>query len=136
MKRMVAIAAALAIGAALGCASPRPVLYDNATLQENGDAAAAAAIEECMAQAKKYASSGTGRVVRETAKSGAIGGATGAVIGAILGRPGTGAAVGAAGAATQGLLHGIFGSRDLDDVQRGYVDRCLRDRGYDTIGWR
>jgi outer membrane lipoprotein SlyB len=128
--------AALLLGVAFGCASQRPVLYENATLEERGDAAAAEAIEECMAESKRVASSRTGRVVRETAKSGAVGGATGAVIGAIVGRPGTGAAVGAAGAATQGLLHGLFGARELDSVERGYVDRCLRERGYDPIGWR
>jgi len=135
-KTRRAAAAALLLGVASGCASPRPVLYPNATVQEHGDDAAAAAIEQCMAEAKRYASSRTGRVVRQTAKGGVIGGATGAVVGAIVGSPGTGAAIGAAGAATQGLLSGLFGARELDEVERGYVDRCLRDRGYDPIGWR
>jgi OmpA family protein len=74
--------------------------------------------------------------LRETGTSGAIGGATGAVIGAIVGSPGTGAAIGAAGSATSALLHGAFSSRDLDPIERGYVDRCLREQGYDPMGWR
>jgi hypothetical protein len=74
--------------------------------------------------------------VRQTATSGAVGAATGAVIGAIAGAPGTGAAIGAAGSATASLLRGAIGSRELDSIQRGYVDRCLREQGYDPMGWR
>jgi len=121
---------------ALGCASARPVLYENAKLQEEGQDAAAAAIERCIAAAKQYASSDTARVVRQTTVSGAVGGATGAVIGAIVGQPGTGAAIGAAGAATGSLMRGIIGSTELDPIERNYVDRCLREQGYDPIGWR
>jgi len=124
------------LAVSLGCAGARPVLYENATLKEKGPDAAAVAIERCMAEAKKYASSDTARVVRQTATSGAVGGATGAVIGAIVGRPGTGAAVGAAGSATSALLYGILGTRELDPIERGYVDRCLREEGYDPMGWR
>jgi len=29
-----------------------------------------------------------------------------------------------------------MGSRELDPVQRGYVERCLREQGYDPMGWR
>jgi hypothetical protein len=128
--------AALALVMGFGCASARPVLYENAKLQEEGQAAAGAAIERCIAEAKQYASSDTARVVRQTTVSGAVGGATGAVIGAIVGRPGTGAAVGAAGAATSSLLRGVIGSSELDSIERNYVDRCLREQGYDPIGWR
>jgi hypothetical protein len=124
------------LAAALGCTSARPVLYENETLKEKGRAAAAAAIEQCIAEARAYASSDAAQVVRQTATSGAVGAATGVVIGAIVGRPGTGAAVGAAGAATTALVGGIIGSFDLDPIERNYVDRCLRERGYDPMGWR
>lgn len=130
------VAASAGLAVALGCASPRPVLYENAALQERGPDAAAAAIDRCMRGAKQYASSGSTRVIRQTATGGVVGGATGAVVGAIVGNPGTGAAVGAAGAATSALMRGVIGSRDLDPVERGYVDRCLREEGYDPIGWR
>jgi hypothetical protein len=124
------------LAVAAGCTAARPVLYENATLQERGQEAAAAAIEQCIVDARRYASSDTARVVRQTAKSGAVGGATGAVVGAIVGRPGTGAAIGAAGSATSALLHGVLGARELDPIERGYVDRCLREQGYDPMGWR
>jgi len=131
-----AITASAILVAALGCAPQRPVLYENATMRERGKEAAAASIEQCMREAETYASSRSAQVVRETAKGSAVGGATGAVIGAIVGRPGTGAAVGAAGAATRGVMEGVMGSRELDPVQRGYVERCLREQGYDPMGWR
>jgi len=134
--RRTTIAASAILVATLGCAPQRPVLYENATLRERGQEAAAAAIAQCMREAETYASSRSATVVRESAKGSVVGGATGAVIGAIVGRPGTGAAVGAAGAATRGVVEGVMGSRELDPVQRGYVERCLREQGYDPMGWR
>jgi hypothetical protein len=135
--RIARAATSVAMLAALsGCAAARPVLYENATLQERGPEAAAAAIEHCIAAAEAYASSDAAKVVRKTATSTVVGGVTGVVIGAIVGRPGTGAAVGAAGSATHALVGGMIGSRELDSVERGYVDRCLREEGYDPIGWR
>jgi hypothetical protein len=136
MRRAPTELAVVLLVVALGCTAARPVLYEDAVLQERGQEAAAAAIERCMVAARQHASSDTARVVRQTATSGAIGGATGAVVGAIAGRPGTGAAMGAAGAATHALLTGILGARELDPIERNYVDRCLREEGYDPIGWR
>ena len=69
------------------------------------------------------------------AVGGAIGGATGAVGGAILGRPGTGAALGAATGATAGLMRSLFRRDEPSQAYRGFVDRCLRERGYDPVGW-
>ena len=68
-----------------------------------------------------------------------MGAATGAVGGAIAGNPGEGAAIGAASGATAGLLSGVFDSwsaREVDPVYANFVDRCLRDRGYEPIGWK
>jgi hypothetical protein len=135
-SRLARAAVFALLAVAFGCTAARPVLYENATLQERGPEAAAAAIEQCIAAAEAHASSDTARVVRQTATSGAVGAATGAVIGAIAGAPGTGAAIGAAGSATASLLRGAIGSRELDSIQRGYVDRCLREQGYDPMGWR
>ena len=44
--------------------------------------------------------------------------------------------MGAAGGGTGGLIRGIFGSRDLDPVQRRFVDQCLKEKGYEVIGWQ
>ena len=62
-------------------------------------------------------------------------GATGAAGGAVLGRPGTGAAVGAATGATAGFMRSLFKGSEPSQAYRGFVDRCLRERGYDPVGW-
>jgi hypothetical protein len=130
---------ALALGA---CSSgPRPILYPNERLQAVGQAQADRDIAECRAVADGAgASEGSDDATRaagSTAAGGAIGGATGAVGGAILGRPGTGAAVGAATGATAGLLRSIFsgGGGQPSPAYRNFVDRCLRERGYEPVGW-
>ena len=132
--------AALAITGALAvaCAGPRPVLYPNARYEDDS-ALAQVEIDRCIERSKTVAESGgrkAGRVAGQTATGAAVGGATGAVVGAIAGSPGTGAAIGAAGSATATLMRGVFGARELDAVQRGFVERCLRERGYDPIAWR
>jgi hypothetical protein len=56
-----------------------------------------------------------------------------------VGTRGQGAVIGAATVATAGLLSGIFdawGSCEVDPVYSNFVDRCLRERGYEPIGWK
>ena len=66
---------------------------------------------------------------------GAIGGAAGAAGGAIAGAPGTGAAIGAASGAAAGLVRSLFRSDGPSQAYRNVVDRCLRERGYEPVGW-
>jgi hypothetical protein len=33
-------------------------------------------------------------------------------------------------------MRGIFRGRRNDPVFQRFVERCLRDRGFETIGWR
>jgi hypothetical protein len=54
----------------------------------------------------------------------------------VLGSAGRGAGAGAAGGATAGFFHWLFGARDPDPLERSYVDTCLRERGYQPMGWR
>lgn len=140
---MLALAGA---AVATGCAR-RPVLYPNATLEEGGRAAAEREIDRCVALAREARAGGAQArdVARDTAEEtvvgGAAGGAAGAVAGAIGGGgAGHGAAVGAAsGAAWSGvsaLVRGLFGGREPDPIEQRYVERCLRERGYEPIGWR
>jgi outer membrane lipoprotein SlyB len=129
---------ALALGAC--AAPPRPVLYPNQQLQAVGQAQAEQDIAACRALAESAGASegadDAGRAAGSTVAGGAVGGATGAVGGAILGAPGTGAAVGAATGATAGLLRSIFrGGSGPSAAYRNVVDRCLRERGYEPMGW-
>ncbi len=122
----------------LACAAKRPVLYPNAQLQAVGTAAAQQDIDDCLqkAAAAGYTSDSGGNVAGSTAVGAATGAAVGAAVGAVAGRAGTGAAMGAAGGGTGGLIRGIFGSRNLDSVQRRFVGQCLKDKGYEVIGWQ
>jgi uncharacterized protein YcfJ len=120
------------------CAAKRPVLYPNAKLNSVGSATAQADIDYCINMAATSgAASGKGKeIAKTTAQGAAIGGATGAATGAIYGEAAHGAAAGAAGGGVAGLTHAILRSDEPDPILSRFVDRCLRDKGYDPIGWK
>lgn len=128
-----------------GCAAQRPLLYPNEQLKRVGSAVADHDIDDCMHEAENYVSSDsrTTKTVHgmatQSGTDAAVGAAAGAAGGAIVGRAGTGAAVGAAGGgaagATRGLIHGLTGKENPSPVFKNFVNRCLRDKGYDPIGW-
>jgi len=140
-------AALLLCAAALtGCSPLRPILYPNQKYQEIGDAQAQQAVNECMAlgdqfvsETGKYQSKAKDAAV-ETAKGGVFGAAVGAVGGAIWGDPGTSAAAGAATGATAGFLNTMLGGvfqtrREPNPTYANFVQRCLAERGLETVGW-
>ncbi len=127
------------------CSARRPVLYPNEQVKRVGGEVAERDVDDCMRRAEAYMSAGARaeQATRGVAGSTAIGAGAGAAIGAaggaVVGNAGEGAAVGAATGGTAGLLHGLFGafqSRQPDPVYANFVDRCLRERGYDPIGWQ
>jgi hypothetical protein len=103
-------------------------------------------IDDCMRKAEEYVASNgrTGSAIQGeaagAATSATIGAAAGAAGGAVVGRAGTwagiGAASGGAAAATRSLIHGLAGKQDPSPVYKNFVHRCLRDKGYDAIGWQ
>lgn len=119
-----------------GC-STRPVLYPNSKLKTAGEAQAEDDIDSCIQMAEDAgadsdnvsdAASNAGRGAVAGAASGAI---SSVIIGGSVGR-GTGA--GAAAGATGSLLWGMMDSSP-DPVFQNFVNRCLRDKGYDVTGW-
>jgi hypothetical protein len=146
MKRTIlqmAMISALLLWAS-ACASHRPVLSSNAHLTRVGPSVAEGDIDECIRRAE--AGSNERRetskedVVAGTAASTAVGAAAGGAGGAVVGRAGQGAAAGAAGGAaaslTYALMRGLFTSNKAPDVsRRAFVDRCLREKGYEPTGW-
>jgi hypothetical protein len=129
----------------LSCASQRPILYPNQHLQRVGNNAADRDVNECMQRAEEYVSSGAGKDTLEQAAVGggtgaAVGAAAGAAGGAVSGRAGTGAAVGAAGGGaagvTRGIIHGLTRKQRPSPVYKSFVNRCLREKNYDPIGWQ
>lgn len=132
---------ALLLGMALSgsaCAAQRPLLYPNSHLYAVGQAAAQNDIDECMQLARDYGADTNrgGRVAQSTAGGAAVGGAAGAAAGAVWGRPGRGAAAGAAGGAAGAMTRSIINSNEPAPVFRGFVEKCLRDKGYAIIGWK
>jgi outer membrane lipoprotein SlyB len=122
----------------LACVAKRPILAPNEHLREMAPDAVQRDIDECL-QLAKEAGPGAARgkqIAGQTAGGAAVGAAAGAVAGAITGRPGIGAAAGAASGATGGLLRGLFRSTGLDAGQRRYVEECLRQKGYQPVGWQ
>ncbi len=122
----------------MGCATQRPILYSNERLQEVGQEAAQRDIDECLRLADQAGlKSDTAReILTDTAIGAGTGAALGAAVGAVGGHAGTGAAQGAAGGGVAGFLGGLFRTRDLTPAQKGYVEECLRQKGYQVVGWQ
>jgi outer membrane lipoprotein SlyB len=120
------------------CADKRPVLYPNAHLKQVGHATAQADIDACIQYAvdNDAAANKGEEIAKSTAGGAAVGGAVGAATGAVLGNLGRGAAAGAAGGAAGGATRGILKSGDPDPVFKNFVNRCLKEKGYEPIGWR
>jgi len=125
--------------AAFGCSTPKPVLYPNDHYKLVGEEQAQQDIEDCQKMAKEAgatpAQGKTGQVAKDTAISTGIGAAAGAVGGAIVGSPASGAAIGAATGAIWGFFGSMFRSSGPSEANKGYVLRCLKDKGYDPTGY-
>ena len=120
-----------------GCASHGPVLYPNAHLQSMGQERAKADIEECGRKADEYVHSDEGvAIAKSTAAGGAGGAVVGGAVGAVTGGFGRGVGIGAAAGGAMGLVHGISRSSRPSPLYRNFVDRCLREKGYEPIGWQ
>jgi hypothetical protein len=136
LVRSLALVAGMAL---VGCANPKPILYPNAHYRQVGQEAAERDIEECEGLAKGAGATPSqgkaGQVAGSTVAGAGVGAASGAVGGAVVGAAGRGAAIGAAGGATAGLLRGLLRRSPPSQAYIGFVNRCLKERGYDPVGW-
>jgi hypothetical protein len=145
MHKLRAVLVVLAAVALAACSASKPTLYPNDQYKRVGEAQAEEDVKNCQAQAEEYVKTGgqgaqrAGEAARNTGVGAAVGAASGAVGGAIGGNVGEGAAVGAASGATAGLLGTMFGwmfqRSEPDPTYRNFVEKCLRDKGYEPIGW-
>ncbi len=122
-----------------GCARQRPVLYPNSYLSEVGNERAQADIDACVRLATEYgAEENKGeKIAKDTAASAVVGAVAGAAVGAVLGdNVGRAAGAGAAGVGAATLTRKTIDSGEPDQVFRRFVEKCLHDKGYETIGWR
>lgn len=136
---MRALIVGVLVCALIGCAGPRPVLYPNEQRQRVGEEVAQRDIEECMQLARDADLEGSEGV--QAAKRTGVGAATGAAAGAVGGAiggggAGTGALVGLGVGGVLGFFSWLFGSRQPEPVYVSYVNLCLQERGYQTVGWK
>ena len=138
MKNMKFFVLFMILAVILSCAQQRPVLYPNAHLKYVGKATAEDDIDDCIQMAVDYgAKENRGKkVAKDTAKGAAVGGAAGTAVGAVTGNLGRGAAAGAAGGAAASMTRSALNSDKPDRVFKKFVEQCLRDKGYQPIGWR
>jgi uncharacterized protein YcfJ len=124
--------------ATLSCAQQRPVLYPNTHLTHVGRETAESDIDDCIQLAIDYgATEDSGaKVAKDTAKGAAVGGAAGTAVGAVTGNLGVGAAAGAAGGGAASMTRSMIKSGEPGPVFKKFVDQCLRDKGYQPVGWR
>lgn len=136
---MIRFTAVAILSVLVTACAPKPILYPNAHYKNVGAETADHDIEECSAMAKDAGATPsqgkTGQVAGNTTAGGAVGSAAGAVGGAVVGHPGRGAMVGAASGATAGFLRGLFRRSPPSNAYKQFVQRCLKERGYDPVGW-
>ncbi len=148
MRGVLVSVVVLSIALITGCATKgersvnaKPVFYPNAHLNEVGKSQAQEDAENCIASAKSAGltpedqDNATGRGAAKGAAVGATAGAVGAVVhgkGIVrtVERGVEGAVVGAATGAVAGSFH-----EKPSGTFRHFVNRCLKDKGFEVIGW-
>lgn len=130
------LVATLLLGACASSAK-RPVFYPNAHLSNVGQSQAQRDTSTCMALASEYgvATTKDGEVAKRAGKGAVLGGIGAGAWGLVRGDAGERAVAGAAAGAATGAATGAFASTELSPTYKRFVDRCLRERGYDVIGW-
>lgn len=131
----------------VGCAttgpsspSARPVFYPNATLNRAGEVKAQSDSDQCISNARSAGLTPEEKdnaVAHDAVKGAAVGGVAGVVSGLLRGRPDRAIENGAAGAVVGGSVGAVTGAfhEKPSSTFRHYVQRCLKDKGYDVIGW-
>ena len=144
MKTIPQIATvAVALLAISGCAAQKPVLSSNDHLLRVGPTAAEQDINQCIAYAEAGSEAGQANKenpIANAATTSVAGAAAGGAGGAIFGNAGQGAAAGAVsgvvGSLTYALLQGLFQRKPPEPVTRQIAERCLREKGYEPVGWK
>lgn len=124
-----------------GCATPQPVVYQKGAANAIEQQRIAKDTHDCRRRAEAAVGLNARRAAAGTqvaAKTGAVAFAATAVAGLVgtskdaWQRARAGAAGGATGAAVKVLLEW----NDPDKVHEKYVERCMRERGHEVLGWR
>jgi hypothetical protein len=131
---------ALSIMLLAGCASapPKPVLYPNSHLHSVGQPQAEQDIAACkqLALSSGVAENKDGDAGKKAATGAAVGGASAGAWGLVTGNAGERALAGLAAGAAAGAVSGGAQSMETSPLFQNFVNRCLKERGYEVIGWQ
>jgi len=124
--------------AACASAPPKPVLYPNSHIQSVGQAQADQDIAACkqLAHSSGVAENKDGEVGKKAVGGAAVGGAAAGAWGLVRGDAGQSALAGAAAGAAAGTVRGGMQATETSPIFKNFVNRCLRERGYEVIGWQ
>ncbi|WP_319542250.1 hypothetical protein [uncultured Pseudodesulfovibrio sp.] len=123
----------------VGCGPKRPILYPNDHLDSVGMQVAQADIDDCIMKAEAAGATArdSGETAKDVATSAGVAAAAGAVFGAIMGNDVLRTAGASAGAAAAGsTVYEVAKSGDPASIHKKFVDKCLRGKGYEVIGWK
>ena len=141
-KSLTRLAAVLLAGSLTACAGPEPILRSNSQLLLYGKDMGQDTVAACEAKAERAGlQHGTSRSKNAAGGTiiGVIGGAAvGASTGLAAGPAGAGIGAGA-GAALGGLLGfaaGTYKPLVPDQGYMAFVERCLKEKGYEVSGWQ
>ena len=132
----------LIVSSLIACAGPEPILRSNLQLQLYGKDQAEREAAVCALKAERAGlQHGTNRSGNAGAgvTLGIIGGAAvGASAGLVGGPAGIaiGAAAGGAVGGVLGLLAGTYKPLQPQPDYVAFVERCLKEKGYETAGWQ
>ncbi len=136
------LVAMLAACATTQQAPARPLLYPNATFNKIGQAAADAEVSACLAKAQAAGLSPNAEsnaAAHGAASGGVMAGVAGVVGGLVSGRSlESSIAQGAAGAVVGGAVGATGGAMrpsQANPLYRNFVQRCIGEKGLETIGW-
>lgn len=123
-----------------GCATapPRPLFYFGSYEEPVSKVQSDRDTDECMALARQAGvqENRDGQVGRKAASGALLGGIAAGAWSLIRGNGGDTVVAGAVAGGATGAAKGAIDSTEQNPIFRRYVERCLRERGYDVIGWK
>ncbi|GAB1722901.1 MAG: hypothetical protein GDA65_00165 [Nitrospira sp. CR1.1] len=141
-SRMSRCSIAFLVVALTACAGPEPIFKSTTHLQLHGKQQAEHEAAVCEVKAERAGlQHGTNRSGNAGAGAalGVIGGAAVGASAGLMGGP-TGIAIGAAAGGAVGGILGLFAGtyKPLQPQQdyAAFVERCLKEKGYETDGWQ
>lgn len=138
-RRLALGAVVFAVLFTTGCATTpqQPRFYPNSHYQQVGPSQAGYDIAACeqLAADSGVGTRKDGAVGQRAAQGAVLGGISSGVWGLFRGDAGERALAGAAAGAATGAAAGGFESAETSPTYKRFMERCLRERGYEVIGW-